>query len=78
MQGIGKQLLAHLGTVRIRGVEELHSEIEGSAENILRGSRIRRFTPAARAGQRHRSIADAAHGHVAADREGRGRQVSRA
>ena len=47
----------------------------GPAKEVLRGWPVRRFSPAARAGQGHRPVADAAYGQVAADREGRGRQA---
>jgi hypothetical protein len=54
MQRVGEQLLAHIGSVRIRRVEELHAEIEGPAENVLCRSRIRGLAPAPDPGQRHR------------------------
>ena len=65
VEGLGDQVLAHLGAVGVRRVDEVDAELDGSAQH---GDRLvvgRRRAPNARAGKAHGAEAEAADTAVA-------------
>src|SRR5262249_48535894 len=61
MQRFGYQTFADFGTIRIRGVDEVDSELNGSFQYADRFSVISRLAPDAGSGEPHRSKAHAPH-----------------
>ena len=69
MQGLGDQLFARLGSVGVRGVDEVHVQLDRAAQQCERAVAVLRLAPDALARDPHRAEAQPAHGHVAAERE---------
>ena len=69
MQRLGDEVLAHLGTVRVGGVDEVHVELNGSAQHRLGLVGVGRLAPDAAPGDAHRAEPEAIDGDVAADRD---------
>ena len=69
VQRLGDQLLAHVGAVRVGGVEELDPEVDRMAEQAARRFRVVGRPEASEAGERHPPVAETPNGEIAADRE---------
>ena len=79
MQRLRDQLLAHFGPVGVGGVDEVDVQLDDAAQHRDRAVAVLRLSPDALAGDPHRAVAQAAHGHVPAERQlaggGGGRSV---
>jgi hypothetical protein len=69
VQGLGDQPFARLGAVRVGGVDEVHVELHDPSQERKRAVTVLGFAPDARTGDPHRPEAQAADGHVAAERQ---------
>ena len=77
VQRLGDELLAHRGTVRVGGVDEVHAELDRAPQDRDRLVVVGGVAPDAGAGDAHRAEAEAAHGEIA-EGERRGVRVGHA
>ncbi len=77
MQSLGDQDLAHVGSVSIRRVDEVHAERDRTLQQALRRRRIARIAPDPGTRDAHGAIAHAVHAQVAADRDLAGARCGR-
>ena len=66
MEGLGDQPLADLGTVRVRGVDQIDPELHGAPQHGDRFRLIARLPPNPPAGEPHGPETEAVYGKVAA------------
>jgi hypothetical protein len=71
VQRLRDQVLAHLGPVRVGGVDQVHAQLDHAAQDRLGVVRIVGRPPDAVAGDAHGAEAEPADFEIAADREGR-------
>ena len=69
VQRLRDQVLAHLGAVGVRGVDQVDVELDRSPEDAQRLVAVARLAPDALAGDPHGAEAEAPHRHVAAEDE---------
>jgi hypothetical protein len=74
MERLGDQLLAHLGPIRVGGVDQIDSELDGASQHRDRLIVILRWPPDARPSDAHRAEAQPANAAVA-DLQSAGRDV---
>jgi len=72
MQRLGDQLLADEGAVAVGSVDEVHADLGQVLQHAERLGPILGLAPYARAGDAHRTEAEAVDGNIAADFEGTG------
>ena len=72
VQRLADQSFGDLGSVRVRGVDEVHAQPGQRAQDLERSRGVGRLAPDARTGDPHGTEAEPGHGDVAADREGGG------
>src|SRR5438132_10461354 len=59
VERFGDEPLAHLGAVRVGGIDQVDPELDGTAQHGDRLSRVARLAPYALAGEPHRAEAEA-------------------
>jgi len=69
VQRLGDEVLAHLGTVRVGGVDEVHVELDCSTQYRFGFVHVARFTPDAAPGDPHGTEPESIDGEVSADRD---------
>ena len=70
VQRLFDQFLGHVGTVGIGGVDEVHPELDETAQHADAFVAVGRRAPHALTRQPHRAESEAVHGEVPADGEG--------